>query len=352
METYIKKLLLDDEPRQQKAIMLINSEQILMDITGRILERAGYAVRTAIGSAGAEELLADYTPDAIMLSNELPDAEGLEYCRELRKKISVPIMYMSNNREDELQALKAGANDFLKKPFDSEILKYRLSVMMNDVSDHKNAGKETENAKNESNENEAPGLQETRFEEITGPIKVKRKPRTKHIAPFLASYAALILIGVFLLSFVFGNASNRGNSAEDPGNTGVIDFIEGGVPMSEFPIPIIDSRAIPFAGAEQGDTIYIISDAAFPANVRDVAILLANPEQNSCYQTFEIILSDGSETIYKSDMIGPGMCLENITLTRGLAEGQHDAILRINAYAPDSFKCINTVEVRFCISSG
>ena|GEM_PF-569451 len=350
----MNKLPLNDEFKQRKTIILINSEQILMDITGRILERAGYAVRTAIGAAGAEELLADYTPDAIILSSELPDAEGLDYCRELKEKISVPIMYMSNDKEDELPALKAGASDFLKKPFDSEILKSRLGVMISSETDHVNAKNREENTKsgNEERENGDSGWLKNQIESLTGPKKENKKPQKKHVTLFLSSYAAIILIGVFLLNFVIGRGLTGDNIPEDAGNTGIIDVIDAGVPMADLPVPIIDRRAMPYSGTKHEDTIYIISDAAFPADTRDVAILLANPEKNTYCLTFEIILSDGSETIYKSDMVEPGMCIENITLARGLAEGGYDAIMRISTYAPESFTYINDIDVRFYINSG
>ena len=46
---------------QKRSILLINSSQVLMDITKKILERAGYSVRCAVGLAVARELLADFT---------------------------------------------------------------------------------------------------------------------------------------------------------------------------------------------------------------------------------------------------------------------------------------------------
>jgi DNA-binding response OmpR family regulator len=66
-------------------------------------------VRFASTVAGAKELLLDYTPDIIILEKDLPDADGLEYCRELRSASDVLIMLLSNDKDDELPALDAGA---------------------------------------------------------------------------------------------------------------------------------------------------------------------------------------------------------------------------------------------------
>jgi DNA-binding response OmpR family regulator len=116
---------------QKKTLLLIDGSQVLMDLTRRILERAGFSVRLATGMAGAREWLAEYTPDGIVLASDLPDGNGLDYCRELRASSGIPIMFTSGDREDELPALKAGANDFLRKPCDYGVMIARLGLMLN-----------------------------------------------------------------------------------------------------------------------------------------------------------------------------------------------------------------------------
>lgn len=116
---------------RRKTLLLINGSQVLMDLTKKILEREGYSVRCAAGLSGAREQLMDFTPDGIILDKDLPDGNGLEYCGYLRRNAYVPVMVLSNAKEDELPALKSGANDFLKKPFDYEIMKARIGIMLN-----------------------------------------------------------------------------------------------------------------------------------------------------------------------------------------------------------------------------
>jgi DNA-binding response OmpR family regulator len=116
---------------QQKTLLLIDGSQVLMDLTRRLLERAGFSVRLATGMARAREWLAEYTPDGIVLASDLPDGNGLDYCRELRKSSGIPILFTSGDREDELSALEAGANDFLRKPCDYGVMIARLGLMLN-----------------------------------------------------------------------------------------------------------------------------------------------------------------------------------------------------------------------------
>jgi DNA-binding response OmpR family regulator len=117
---------------QKKTLLLVAGSHVLMDITKKILERHGYSVRCAFGIAGAEEQLGDGLPQGIIMDIRLPDGDGLEYCLSLKKKYAMPIMLLSGDTDDELSAFKAGAEDFMKQPFNYDILKARLLLMMRD----------------------------------------------------------------------------------------------------------------------------------------------------------------------------------------------------------------------------
>ena len=114
----------------KKTILLLHSSQILMDYTKRILERAGYRVRCAACPAGAREALLDYPFDGILLESDFSGGRGIEYCRTLTSVVDAPVMVLSGSRGDELPALQAGAFDVLKKPYDFEVMKARLHVML------------------------------------------------------------------------------------------------------------------------------------------------------------------------------------------------------------------------------
>ena len=211
----------------RKTLLLIDGSQVLMDITRKILERTGYSVRCASGAAGAREMLTDFVPDGIILDNELPDENGLEFCRELRKTHKTPVLFLSSSKEDELPALQAGSNDFLKKPFDYEIFKARISVLMNiRISEAReiDRSEETDSGKT----GEVP--EQEVYPEIRPPPEKKKKKqvsgvRFSHMVAAAFLIVALILIGLFISMRV---------------NLNTTDISDGGVPLSNLP-PGIES---------------------------------------------------------------------------------------------------------------
>lgn len=86
-----------------------------------ILGRAGYRLRIAANLAGARELLADTTPDLVLLDRHLPDGDGLDLIPEIRSSErlgSVPILLVSASvlPRDMRAAMEAGCDGFLPKP--------------------------------------------------------------------------------------------------------------------------------------------------------------------------------------------------------------------------------------------
>ena len=122
----------------QKALLLIYGDQELMSLTKRILERVGFSVHGVTGLAGARGYFADIKPDLVIIGNDLPDGNGLDYCRELRQGSGVPILFVSGNRDDELPALQARANDFIKKPYIFDIMLARINIVLNGAITHLN----------------------------------------------------------------------------------------------------------------------------------------------------------------------------------------------------------------------
>ena len=114
-----------------KTILFIGQCHILMTLTKKILERSGCSVSCVVGLTGAEEQLSVFHPDGIILDTELSDGNGIECCRKLRAITDAPIMFISNDKDDELSALRAGASDYLKKPYDNDVMKARIGIMLN-----------------------------------------------------------------------------------------------------------------------------------------------------------------------------------------------------------------------------
>lgn len=71
-------------------------------------------------------------PDLVLLDINLPFVDGYHICREIRKKSSMPIIIVTsrNNEMDELMSMNLGADDFISKPYNSQILEARISSVL------------------------------------------------------------------------------------------------------------------------------------------------------------------------------------------------------------------------------
>jgi len=119
------------------------------------------------------------------------------------------------------------------------------------------------------------------------------------------------------------------------------------IPLAESPFRTIDEDAVPYQGDETGVIIPVVSNITLPAGKQTAKTLLLNPAENNCYLTFEILLADCSETIYRSGFVKPGMCLEEITLAQAPTKGEHNAVMRISAYRLKEFTEISRANIDF-----
>ena len=113
-------------------VLAVDDEPQILRALETILTGAGYEVETAVTG---EEALARATlrpPDAIVLDLMLPGASGTEVCRELRGWTQVPILVISivGDEEEKIDALDAGADDYITKPFSVGELLARLRAAL------------------------------------------------------------------------------------------------------------------------------------------------------------------------------------------------------------------------------
>jgi two-component system, OmpR family, KDP operon response regulator KdpE len=112
-------LVVDDEPQILRALRVI-------------LREAGYEVVQAASMEEALDAAAVRPPEAAIVDLMLPDGSGVELCRALREWSSMPILVLSaiGDEEVKVQALEAGADDYVTKPFGPRELVARLGAAL------------------------------------------------------------------------------------------------------------------------------------------------------------------------------------------------------------------------------
>ena len=121
---------------RKQFILLVEDEFIIQEKNKRILERRGYTIRQAYTLAEARSIIADQLPRAIILDISLPDGNGLDFLRELRKTSNIPVLMLTSmgTPEDIIRGLKSGGDDYLPKPYDLAIFLTRLEALMRRAS--------------------------------------------------------------------------------------------------------------------------------------------------------------------------------------------------------------------------
>jgi len=116
----------------QPTILVVDDEPAIHRFLKPVLTAEGYRVVQALTASDALKLAADARPDAVVLDLGLPDFDGKEVIRRLRKDSAVPIVVLSaRDRETEkVQALDLGADDYVEKPFGVGELMARLRAAL------------------------------------------------------------------------------------------------------------------------------------------------------------------------------------------------------------------------------
>ena len=118
-----------------RKILVVDDEQILVDTIAYNLQQAGYQVTTAADGASALEAARRETPDLVILDIMLPEMDGLEVCRLLRREnntATTPIMMLTAKGDeiDKVVGLEVGADDYVTKPFGRRELLARVRALL------------------------------------------------------------------------------------------------------------------------------------------------------------------------------------------------------------------------------
>ena len=124
MSTLLRRRL-SSAVSDHRRILVVDDEPQITRVLRTSLSSQGYDLRVANDGETALEILKNWTPDLIITDLSMPNMDGLELCRRVRAKWQLPIIVLSVKGEErtKVQALDAGADDYVTKPFGmSELL--------------------------------------------------------------------------------------------------------------------------------------------------------------------------------------------------------------------------------------
>jgi two-component system KDP operon response regulator KdpE len=113
---------------EHRRILVVDDEPQITRVLRTTLSSQGYDIRAANDGETALEIMKDWTPDLVITDLSMPNMDGLELCRRLRTGTQIPIIVLSVRGEEEskVQALDAGADDYVTKLFGFEELLARI----------------------------------------------------------------------------------------------------------------------------------------------------------------------------------------------------------------------------------
>jgi DNA-binding response OmpR family regulator len=115
-----------------KKVLVVDDDTKTVELVRLYLDREGYQVLTAYDGVEALRLAREGYPDLVVLDLMLPDIDGLEVCRTLRRESDVPIIMLTarTTDQDKLTGLDLGADDYVTKPFSPKELAARVRAVL------------------------------------------------------------------------------------------------------------------------------------------------------------------------------------------------------------------------------
>ena len=187
-------------------ILVVDDEPQITRVLKTTLASQGYQVRTASDGDEAVQVIKEWPPDLVITDLRMPNFDGLDLCRHVRAKSSIPIIVLSVKGEEKtkVEALDAGADDYITKPFGVPELLARVRATLRRAAT--------------SEAPETPVLELGDFRIDIPAHNVQVSGRDIHLTPkefdllvHMAKHAGKVLTHRALLAAVWG-----GNSVEQP----------------------------------------------------------------------------------------------------------------------------------------
>ena len=179
-------------------ILIVDDEPNIIGTVAPLLRARGYEVLSAMTGRAALEAAERDKPDLIVLDLGLPDINGVEVCREVRKTQSVPILILSARgaEGDKVKALDAGADDYVTKPFGTEELLARIRAALRRI--------ETPSPPSEPIVRGGLVIDRERFRVLRDGQEVRLTPKEFELLTFLAQHPGRVLTHRTILKAIWG----------------------------------------------------------------------------------------------------------------------------------------------------
>src|ERR1700677_2828864 len=113
-------------------ILLVDDEPQITRVLRTALSTQGYSLRVAANGVEGMEAVHGWKPDLVITDVSMPQMNGVELCREIRAVSQIPIIVLSVRNQDlmKVEALDAGADDYVTKPFSIQELQARVRAQL------------------------------------------------------------------------------------------------------------------------------------------------------------------------------------------------------------------------------
>jgi len=114
-----------------KKILIVDDDEAILDVVKHLFISHGFNVQTHSTGLNVQEVVMNYNPSLILLDINLPGKSGTQICKELKQKLSIPIILFSAHANKRKAVEESNADDFIEKPFE-------INHLINTVSSHLN----------------------------------------------------------------------------------------------------------------------------------------------------------------------------------------------------------------------
>jgi len=187
-----------------KTILVVDDEKPIADILQFNLVKEGYRVICAYDGEEALQKVEEEQPDLMLLDIMLPKRDGMEVCREIRKKYTFPIIMLTakGSEIDKVLGLEMGADDYVTKPFSTRELIARVKANMRRL----NVSRQVEEVQEETNEIQIGALtiQPDAYIVMKRDEAIELTHREFELLHYLAKHVGQVMTREHLLQTVWG----------------------------------------------------------------------------------------------------------------------------------------------------